>query len=344
MMKQSPTLENPQERADLPKTGRLNRLMSSRTLRFLLTVLCLWFISCAINVPQLLKVMQHARWDLIAIGWLATVLVMLCALVEWGCLVRSIAKISWVTLARIFIRMLVPSQLLPAGVAGEAVRIFEIAKFIGTAKSTATALVARVASSLGLSCYALLGATQIHGPMAPMAMLVGTLYFVSMLAIWSLAYLPETIVSQFVSWLRKFNKKYLNMLVPFVEAIHEIGKNRGAVLISLVASLVGWGINFLVLQLFGYSVGAVAPGYLFALALPLSLVASFAPFVLGGVGIREGVLIASLTKAGISAEQAAAIAILVDIQMVPFMGLSALFWLFPGSPTAKDVSEKTTSK
>ncbi len=329
-MKNSPTLEPKQADSESKSRSFLSGLLSSKIVRIGGTLCCLWLIARNVDATRILHTMQNARMDLILVGWLVTCCVMIFATAEWGIIVRSIKRIGWGELSIIFLRMLAPSVVLPAGIGGEAVRIYQISRHLGAANATAAAAFARMSSAFAMAILAFAGATRVHASWSGVALASCAAYMLATFAIWSVAFYPDDLVEKFVAWLNGWNKKFVSTtIVPFVLAIHEIGKKKSAVFMSLAASLLGWGTNFAALQLFAVAVGAVVPWYFFAVALPLSLISTFAPFVLGGIGVREGILMAILMQSGISSEQAGVIALLVDIQMVPFMVLSALAWLIP---------------
>ena len=80
-------------------------------------------------------------------------------------------------------------------------------------------------------------------------------------------------------------------------------------------------------MVFSRAVGADVSWTLFAVAIPITLLATLTPFSLNGVGLREGVLVGLLAHAGVSSGHAGALSILIDLQMVPFALLGAVFWM-----------------
>lgn len=328
-MKPSSTMEVKEERSN-PPASFVHRILQSKVLRIAGTILCLWLITRTVDFSKIVNVVEHARLDLILAGWFVTCCVMVFALGEWGIVVRGIRKVAWGELCIVFLRMLAPSVVLPAGLGGEAVRIYQISRLIGPANATAAAAFARMSSALAMSILAFAGALLVHADWQPVALVCCGGYMLCTFAVWCIAFVPDSFVARIVDWLNGFQRKFISeSVVPFIGAIHRIGKRRSSAVLSLVSSLLGWATNFAALQMFADAVGAPVPWYYFAVALPLSLVATFAPFVLGGIGVREGILMAILMQSGISSEQASVIALLVDIQMIPFMLASAAAWLVP---------------
>ena len=95
----------------------------------------------------------------------------------------------------------------------------------------------------------------------------------------------------------------------------------------IVVGAAGWGVNILALDIFARAIGVDVSWTVFAVAIPVTLVATLTPFSVNGLGIREGVLVGMLTHAGVSTGHAAAIAVLVDLQMLPFGILGAGLWM-----------------
>jgi uncharacterized iron-regulated membrane protein len=80
-------------------------------------------------------------------------------------------------------------------------------------------------------------------------------------------------------------------------------------------------------MVFSRAVGADVSWTLFAVAIPVTLLATLTPFSLNGLGLREGVLVGLLAHAGVSSGHAGALSILIDLQMLPFALLGAVFWM-----------------
>lgn len=303
------------------------RALTSWPVRIAGTLFCLWLISLNVDFKQAFNVLRSANWGLIFVGWLVTATVLVCGLMEWAVLVRSVKPVPWRTVIGTYVQTLGPAQLLPAGIGGEAVRIYQMSSEIGVAKAGAAAAMARVSSSLGLALWALWGAVNIGGTLAPVVIPICATNLLIMLTIWSLTFWPDSAANRLVSFLSGLEHSVATKVISFVEALRTLGHKRSALILSLVSATVGWGLNFYALTFFSTSTGATIPWHLFALAVPLSLMTTLAPFVMNGLGLREGVLISVFSQAGASSSQAAVIALLVDIQLAPFVLISAVSWM-----------------
>ncbi|HET9050765.1 MAG TPA: hypothetical protein VFO60_03625, partial [Candidatus Dormibacteraeota bacterium] len=75
------------------------------------------------------------------------------------------------------------------------------------------------------------------------------------------------------------------------------------------------------------AVGVDAGWQIFAVTIPVTLAATWLPVSANGIGLREGILVGLLVHAGAGSAQAAALSILVDLQMLPFALGGALLWM-----------------
>jgi len=223
--------------------------------------------------------------------------------------------------------MLGPAQLLPAGIAGEAVRIYELSEQVGVATSSAAVALARLNSTLALATWALVGAILLDGSIGPLATAICGLSFFLIAVVWSISFWPRTVVDRVVLWLENRHNALIDKVIPFIRALQDMGGNHYAFCLSLLSSLIGWGINFSALSAFAFSISLTIMPTVFATALQLSLLATLIPFTMNGFGLREGILLNVLMKAGIPSSHAAIIAILVDLQLLPFVLISAAAWM-----------------
>jgi uncharacterized membrane protein YbhN (UPF0104 family) len=116
----------------------------------------------------------------------------------------------------------------------------------------------------------------------------------------SIWFYPSIIMG--VNWLFTFLKRPLNL--PLTSGIGHI-----RVLLSFVLNWISWALGFYLLLLAVPGTANVSPMVMFAfpLASVLSMLAIFSP---GGLGVREGMLVACMVLYGIPADEAAGIAIL----------------------------------
>jgi len=103
--------------------------------------------------------------------------------------------------------------------------------------------------------------------------------------------------------------------------------HRAGVATSIACGGVGWALHLLAFAALAHAVGANIPVALFAVATPLSLVTTWAPISVNGIGLREGVMAGVLVHAGVTPSHAGAASLLVDVQMLPVACAGALLWV-----------------
>jgi hypothetical protein len=77
------------------------------------------------------------------------------------------------------------------------------------------------------------------------------------------------------------------------------------------------------MEAFSRALGYNISWEIFALALPVALLVTFIPISANGIGIREGVLVFLLVQFHVPLGIAAAMAIFVDFQLLPFAAVGA---------------------
>jgi uncharacterized protein (TIRG00374 family) len=300
------------------------RVLSSWPVRLLGTGLCLYLLFRNIDVPQAMKVIGHADIRLVCVVAIGTLIVQLCSMAEWAVLIRSAAPVPWSELNYSFWKSLAPTHLIPTGFGGDASRIYDMCGSTGTAAATAATFVGRLGSTSALMFWALVASIEMRNSLAIAASAVG---LVVVFGMWLTALAPNAVAIRLIQWTKRLSYRAPRAVLGLAQELNDLRANRHSLALSLCISLVGWGIQNLTLSLLAHAVGLSVPWFLFAMAVPFSLIATMAPFALNGYGLREGILVAILLKAGLSATNAAAVALLVDLQMVPFIFISALMWL-----------------
>jgi glycosyltransferase 2 family protein len=125
----------------------------------------------------------------------------------------------------------------------------------------------------------------------------------------------------------RYRKRAANLLHPFTGAFRAYRRVPRVLVQCMAIGTVGWGINLCALALFARALGIHADWSLFAVAIPITLLATLAPFSMNGLGLREGVLVGLLAHAGVNSAHAGSLAVLIDLQMVPFALFGAVLWM-----------------
>lgn len=288
--------------------------------------------------------LMHADWRWVSLALALTAVACLASVFEWGVLLRSSAGIgtghpaataaeqrrhhhlfSWTRLSSSYLQSLFFAQLLPAGVGGDAMRTVEMGKVVGHGKILASLAGSRMAGTLGMACWGLAAAVLLRGWIG-VGSLVGACVFAGLMVLaWMAALAADRIVGRRV--FERSTRAFVRTLVSFAQTFSGYRRHPHAIVQCIIVGAAGWGVNILALDIFARAIGVDISWTVFAVAIPVTLVATLTPFSVNGLGIREGVLVGMLAHAGVSAAQSAAIAVLVDVQMLPFGILGAMLWM-----------------
>ena len=288
----------------------------------------------SVDIPKAISSFGHAdaRWGLAAVG--LTCLAVAASVLEWGVLVRTLRPaiatpqhglFTWSRLGSQYLQSLFFTQVLPAGVGGDAVRTVEMGKHVGHCRVLATLAGSRMAGMLGMTIWGLMAAVLLrawlgNGILAGIAVMAGVLVLIWTGALSADRIAPHRLVNHLSGALGR-------TLHSFTEAFAAYRSHPHAVAQCIVFGAVGWGVNLFALDLAARAVGVEMSWMVLAVCIPLGLLAALVPFSVNGLGVREGVLVAFLVHMGLSSTHAASVALLVDLQMVPFALLGGVLLL-----------------
>lgn len=337
-------------------------LLSSPWLRVGGTAAGIAFLVHNVDMAKAGSSLANANWGWMTFAVALTCVACLASVFEWGVLLRSSAGLGvrnpamatiqsghhhlfgWTRLSSSYMQSLFFSQLLPAGVGGDAMRTVEMGKVVGHGKILASLAGSRMAGTLGMAFWGLAAAVLLRGWIG-MGSLIGACVFAGlMVCSWMLALSADRLVGR--HYLARSSKAFIRTLVSFAHTFSGYRRHPHAVLQCIVVGAAGWGVNILALDIFAKAIGIDISWTVFAVAIPVTLVATLTPFSINGLGIREGVLVGMLAHAGVSSGHAAAMSVLVDLQMLPFGLLGAMLWMRhrrqkqgPTAPALHDVAE-----
>jgi uncharacterized protein (TIRG00374 family) len=238
-------------------------------------------------------------------------------------------RLGWCWLGSLYLRGLFIGQLVPGGVGGDAVRAVETGRRSGSGPALAAVVGSRLAGALGIALWGAVAALAMRGRLAGPGMLpaaVAAALAGFILILWALLLASD-------SMLRRLGpgagpvRRLLRAIRPFTGTFDTYAHHPRLVAASLGCGVASWGVNLLALTTMAHAVGISTHPYVFALVIPISLLATLAPFSVNGLGLREGILVGLLAHDGISTTQAASVSLLVDLQMVPFAVAGALIWV-----------------
>ena len=318
-------------------------VLGSKWLRVAGTVVGVFYLVHSVDMGKAGGALMGADWRWASVALALTCIACLASVFEWGVLLRSSAGLgvrnpvahgqhrqhhhlfSWARLSSSYMQSLFFSQLLPAGVGGDAMRTVEMGKVVGHGKILASLAGSRMAGTLGMAFWGLAAAVLLRGWIGVGSLIGACVFAAVMVLAWMAALAADRIVGK--HFLERSSRAFIRTLHSFATTFSGYRRHPHAVVQCIVVGAAGWGINILALDIFAKAIGVDISWTVFAVAIPVTLVATLTPFSVNGLGIREGVLVGMLAHAGVSSGHAAAMSVLVDVQMLPFGILGAALWM-----------------
>jgi uncharacterized protein (TIRG00374 family) len=316
-----------------PAIGTLRAVIGSPWIRVSGTLVGLAVLAHTIDVPKAITSLSRADpfWIAAALG--LTMLAVAASVVEWGVLLRTSGSpvggapgsmISWRRLSSSYLQSLFFTQMLPAGVGGDAMRTVEMGRQVGHGRVLASLAGSRLAGMLSMTCWGIAAAVVLHALLGTGVVVVIASLAVGVVLIWLFALSADRLVPYRL--LTRISSAMSHGIRSFNEAFAGYRQHPHAVAQSLLVGAAGWGFNLLALSLAARAIGVDLSWMVLAICIPVTLLVAIAPFSINGLGIREGVLVALLSKSGISIAHAGEISLLIDLQMIPFAILGAVLW------------------
>jgi uncharacterized protein (TIRG00374 family) len=312
--------------------GHARKAVAMPAVRVGVTVLAFGIFVHTVNIGAAIGRFGHLQgeWALLAMALAG--LSVIASVVEWGALLRGVGKrIGWHYLTCWYMKGLFINQVLPTGVGSDAVRGVQMGRVIGYGPVTASLVGSRMAGTLGMACWGLGGAVLI-GSVFHTTDVVGFAVFCGlMLMAWGAALVAEHVLAKVRGKQRdKHNWRSHHLTERFAIFLRSLGRYRGApaaLVLSILAGGIGWGLNLLSMEAFSRALGYNISWGVFALALPIALLVTFVPISANGIGIREGVLVFLLVQFHVPVTTAIAMALFVDFQLLPFAALGGVVHL-----------------
>ena len=249
----------------------------------------------------------------------------------WGILARATcADLGWGEIASWSGRAVLAGQVVPGGAGGDAVRVLSVGRRAGFGTAVAGDLLARICGAVGITLWGAAGAFLLRDAVGPFV--VGAAAFAAGGCLLSLLIvLQADHILGFVEHRHHpLARRVAAFLHPLADALAIYRTRPGMLFQCCLISCAGWGLNLAAFVCLGHAVAVGVGWQVFAVSMPVALVATLAPLSPNGVGMREGILIGLLVKAGAAGPQAAALSILVDIQLLPVAVIGAAVGLRPG--------------
>ncbi|MGH7642828.1 MAG: lysylphosphatidylglycerol synthase transmembrane domain-containing protein [Candidatus Dormibacteria bacterium] len=314
------------KRTALTSYAGLRRAFSRTWVRVGVTVLAFAIFVHSVNLGAALRAFSHLHWQWALLAMALAGLSVLASILEWGALVRGAGKaLGWRYLGGWYMKGLFINQVLPAGVGSDAVRAVQVGKVAGHGPVIASLVGSRMAGTLGMALWGLLGAVILHNVFRVPSLIGFAVFSGVMVICWGLALGAERLFARVLGkepaqlgW-----RVHLQRIGPFLRSLANYRGTPGALTCSIAAGGLGWGLNLVSMAAFSRALGYNISWEIFALALPVALLVTFIPISANGIGLREGVLVFLLVQFHVPLGIATAMAIFVDFQLLPFAAVGA---------------------
>jgi glycosyltransferase 2 family protein len=317
----------------VPSLRTFRAVIGSPWTRVTGTVVGLAILAHTINIPQAVVSLSRADplWIAAALG--LTMLAVAASVVEWGVLLRTAgapsgsgthALLSWRRLSSSYLQSMFFTQMLPAGVGGDAMRTVDMGRQVGHGRVLASLAGSRLAGMLGMTCWGVAAALFLRALLGTGVVVVIAALAVGVVLIWMMALSADRLIPYRL--LTRVSGAMSRGIRSFGDAFSSYRQHPHAVAQSLLVGAAGWGFNLLALSVAARAIGVDLSWTVLAVCIPITLLVALAPFSINGLGLREGVLVALLSRSGVSVAHAGEISLLIDLQMVPFAILGAVLW------------------
>lgn len=268
----------------------------------------------AVDPAAVVRQLSGAR-----VGWLAAALIVGCmsqlsAAVPWALLLPRHPGLRWPLLTRAFLRASFASQVLPTGVGGDALRTAEVGRVAGYGGALAALAGSRVLGLLAMGLWAAAAGWMLAGDGTALTV-VSMAFLAGVLALGAVAFGADQVVHRVP--LRRAPRRLRRPIEEMATNLRGYRSHPARLAAVLAVSLAGWGLNLVSMVLFARALGAGVGWDVFAMALPLTLAVTLLPISVNGLGVREGLLVGLLARAGVGAVTGTALAVFVDLQGLP---------------------------
>jgi uncharacterized protein (TIRG00374 family) len=298
---------------------RLGRIGRSPLLRLAGTGLGLLLLTRRVNLSQAANALGHADPHLALLGVALTGLGMACVVAGWAAVIRaSGARIAAPLLASWYLQGIFVGQVTPTGAGGDAVRALGASRAIGAGRGVASLAASRLATGLAMAVIGFAGALLAKVDFGVPVVAGAGVFLLAMLLMWWLALGVHDATRSLAAHRHRSLARVARAVTPVTETLRGLRTRPGALATCVALALAGWMLNIFALQVFAAAVGIHQPPSVFAVAVPISMLTTVAPIAINGIGLREGVLVGLLTHVGVAAARSGALAVLIDLQLVPF--------------------------
>ncbi len=281
-----------------------------------------------VNLPKALQLYGHLLpgWTILAVVLAA--LSVAASIAEWGVLLRGGGhRLDWSLLGSWYLRGIFVNQVVPTGVGSDVMRAVEVGKITGKGPMVASLMASRMAGTLAMSWWALAAAIIARDSLHLPEVTGFVIFAAAMIVAWTAALISDWVREHIPDRFRTAQRlgQFVSPLTRSLDGYrdrphHTVGR-------SIAAGILAWGFNLFSVAAFAVALGTYVSWTVFALTLPIALLATFVPISANGIGVREGLVVVLLAQEHVAITTATALALFIDVQMLPFATLGGLVYL-----------------
>jgi len=288
-----------------------NQKLVALVVKITITTALIYWIIAQIEITQLLNTLQSTKASyLIAAIAIHSLAFMLFSVRWWYLYHIQDRNCKYAQIVGSYYLGLFFNNILPTGMGGDVVRILRLkGKGLNTHILVSSTLVDRI---LGLVSILLMGLVAvIFTPnldlSADIKMVIAALGIaLTLFLIFIFSNCTAKLANRFFNRENKFS----HFIINIVSTLHEYRRKRTQVLGSLCISFVAQYLIIFCYLLIGASIGMDIPFSIYFTIIPIVFVASSLPISIGGLGVRESVLVSLLLFFQVDPQMAIALSLL----------------------------------
>lgn len=299
--------------------------------KFAVTIFLLYWIFTLIDFPLLKNTVIDINFGYVILAGIMHLLAFLLLSSRWWILYSALdKKKSYKTAFKGYYFGLFFNNFLPTSMGGDVVRIIFLRKLgFNTSVLISSTLLDRV---IGLFSIFLMGFIAIA--VSPQVTLSNN-YYVALVALFGIAAAIiyflfsvscKNLVNRFLSNIRF--RRIVDIVISLMETFHKYRNDRPRILLAICISLLAQHLVIITYVFIGLSLNIDLPIYMYFSMIPVVFITSSLPISIGGLGVREGTLIALFGMFGVSTELAVALSLVyVFILLVITLPGGVFIWI-----------------
>jgi len=286
------------------------------TVKLLVTISLFGWVLSQVDIDALTSSLANTRLSYFTFAIAAHALAFMLFSVRWWYLYRTQDKTSrYRDTFKSYYLGLFFNNFLPTGIGGDVIRILRLRKFgYATHLLVSSSLMDRI---LGLTSILMMGFVALsitpNFVLHPNTKLI--IYIIAILTPFGLLFLFSDYMPKLTQLvIQRFHKgRFTDFLLNVMSTLHEYRHSRPRVLVALILSILAQYFIIASYVMIGFSLDISLPTSVFFIIIPIVFLATSLPISIGGLGVREGVIVSLFTLFNVNTQAAIALSILYFI-------------------------------